>query len=219
MPETRSALLVDYGGVLTTSVSESFRDFCDDAGLPPGLAQEAFLEAYGGPGGDGPIHRVETGAITPDEFAVGLAEVLSERSGISVSPKGLVRRLFAGMQPDEAMFSAVAATRRQGIRTGLLSNSWGSDGYPRQRFAALFDIVVISGEVGVRKPDPQIYELATRRLGVAASDCVFIDDIQANVVAAETAGMAGIVHRDAETTIPQMARLLGVPPGALAGAA
>lgn len=218
MPEQqRSGLLVDYGGVLTTSVTRSFRAFCTDMGLPPNLAKEAFVEAYAGHEGDGPVHRMETGDITVEEFGVGLAQVLTERSGVQVPHEGLIARLFALMDTDEAMFAAVAAARRAGIRTGLLSNSWGSENYPHERFETLFDIVVISGEVGLRKPDPAIFELASRRLGVPPEGCVFVDDLDKNIAVAEAAGMAGILHRDAATSIPQMARLLDLDEAVLAG--
>ena len=210
MPE-RSALLVDFGGVLTTSVTRSFRAVCTELGLPPELAKEAFLEAYhGGHEGNGPVHRMEKGEISVDEFAAGLAQIMSERSGIQVPPEGLVQKLFSLMELDEAMFTAVAAARRAGIRTGLLSNSWGSENYPHHRFEELFDALVISGDVGIRKPDPAIFALAAERLKVQPADCVFIDDLDRNIEAAEEAGMVGILHRKADTTIPRLAELLGL---------
>ena len=210
MPDSR-ALLVDFGGVLTTSVTRSFRAVCTEMGLPPELAKEAFLEAYSsGHEGDGPVHRMETGEITVAEFSAGLAQIMSERSGVTVPPEGLVQKLFALMDLDEAMFAAVAAARRAGVRTGLLSNSWGTQNYPHHRFEELFDIQVISGEVGLRKPDPAIFALASRRIGIEPARCVFVDDLDKNIAAAEEAGMVGILHRSATTTIPQMAQLLEV---------
>lgn len=210
-PAARSALLVDFGGVLTTSVTRSFRAVCTEMGLPPELAKEAFLEAYAsGHEGDGPVHRMEKGEISVEEFAAGLAQIMSERSGVDVPPDGLVAKLFGLMELDEAMFTAVAAARSAGIRTGLLSNSWGSENYPHHRFPELFDTLVISGDVGIRKPDPAIFSLAAERLGVAPADCVFVDDLDKNIEAAEETGMAGILHRSATTTIPQMATLLGL---------
>jgi putative hydrolase of the HAD superfamily len=206
----RSALLIDFGGVLTTSVTRSFRAFCREMGLPSELAKEAFVEAYHHHEGDSPVHQVEVGAITVEEFAAGLADVLTRRGGVEVPAEGLVARLFAGMEPDEAMFAAVAAARRAGVRTGLLSNSWGVDAYPHERFDELFDAVVISGDVGLRKPDPAIFELGARRLGVAPTDCVFVDDLDRNIHVAEALGMAGILHRSAAESIAQIAEHLGL---------
>ena len=214
----RCALLVDFGGVLTTSVTRSFRAVCKDLGLPPELAKEAFLEAYAsGAEGDGPVHRMEKGEISVDEFAAGLAQILTERSGVDVVPDGLVQKLFSLMELDEAMFAAVAGARRAGIRTGLLSNSWGSENYPHHRFTDLFDTQVISGDVGIRKPDPAIFALAAERLALDPGACVFVDDLDRNIEAAVQAGMAGILHLSAETTIPQIAALLDLDEALLRG--
>jgi epoxide hydrolase-like predicted phosphatase len=132
-----------------------------------------------------------------------------------VAADGLVERLFAGMTLDERMIAAVLGARRGGVRTGLLSNSWGSGGYPRDRFVELFDVLVISGEVGLRKPDPAIYALAAQRLGVPAGECVFVDDLDVNVRAAEAAGMHGIWHRSTDDTVAELAEVLGLQPAAL----
>lgn len=218
-PDVRRGLLIDYGGVLTTPVTQSFRRFCRDLGMPSEAVKETFLEAYrAGPGQeDGPVHQLETGHITTDQFARKLAVLLRERTGVSVEPASLIQRLFAHVELDETMIAAVLAARRTGVRTGLLSNSWGDSGYPRHRFAELFDIVVISGEVGLRKPDPAIYALAAQRLGLPPGDCVFVDDLDINVHAAQAAGMAGVVHRSADQTMAQLAPLLGLAEGQLAG--
>ena len=86
------------------------------------------------------------------------------------------------------MFDAVAAARRAGIRTGLVSNSWGEEGYDRARFDELFDVLVISGELGIRKPAPEIYALAAERLGRPPERCVFVDDLPGNLKPAARAG-------------------------------
>lgn len=161
------------------------------------------------------MHRVETGELTADEFAVALARVLSERSGREVPADGLLAGLNAGLHLDERMLAAVETARGAGIRTGLLSNSWDRSVYPRRRFAELFDVLVISGEVGLRKPDPAIYLLAAQRLNLQAAACVFVDDLEANVMAATAVGMAGVHHRTADETLPHLATLLGLEPPAL----
>ncbi len=214
MPERRG-LLVDFGGVLTTSVGRSFRAAATALGLERGLVLETFLEAYRDAGADGPIHRLETGRMTAEEFGGEIAAALSARAGVEVDADGLVERLFAGMALDERMFTAVAGARRAGVRTGLLSNSWGSGGYPRERFAELFDVQVISGEVGLRKPDPAIYALAAERLAVPPEGCVFVDDLDVNVHAAEAAGMHGVLHRSAAETIAELAEVLALEPASL----
>ncbi len=144
-------LLVDFGGVLTTNVFESFRAFCEREGLDPGKVKRLFRED---PQALGELRRLERGGLTEDEFAERFGPLL----GIE-DTDGLVDRLFAGMEADEAMLDAVRAARRAGVRTGLISNSWGAGRYDRTSFEELFDGVVISGEVRLNKPQAEIYEL------------------------------------------------------------
>jgi epoxide hydrolase-like predicted phosphatase len=109
------------------------------------------------------------------------------------------------------MVHAVIALRKAGIKTALVSNSWGGYGYPRETFDEMFDAVVISGEVGLRKPQPEIYLMAAGRIGLQPSDCVFVDDFRVNVEGAEAIGMTGILHRDPAKTIEDLERLFEVP--------
>jgi epoxide hydrolase-like predicted phosphatase len=108
---------------------------------------------------------------------------------------------------DEAMVEAVASTRRRGVKTCLLSNSWGHHPYPTE-IEVLFDAMVISARVGMRKPQPEIFELACKEIDVPAAECVFVDDFRPNVEAAEALGIAGILHRDTRDTIAKLDELL-----------
>jgi putative hydrolase of the HAD superfamily len=198
----RDGLLVDFGGVLTTNVFDSFAQFCRDAGLAPDTVRDLFMHE---PAARAALGDLETGRATEAEFETRFAPLLG------VEPaEGLISRLFAGMRPEERMFEAVAAARRAGVRTGLVSNSWGEEGYDRTRFAELFDAVVISGEIGIRKPAPEIYVLAAERLGRAPERCVFVDDLAGNLKPARAIGMATVLHRDAETTLAELEVHLGV---------
>ncbi|HZU39492.1 MAG TPA: HAD-IA family hydrolase, partial [Solirubrobacteraceae bacterium] len=122
----------------------------------------------------------------------------------------LIDRLFAGSAPDEAMRAAVRRARSGGVRTGLLSNSWGTRRYPRELLAELFDAVTISGEVGLRKPAPGIYALAAERLRLEPRQCVFVDDLPFNLEPAAELGMATVHHQQADSTIAELEQLLGV---------
>jgi epoxide hydrolase-like predicted phosphatase len=201
VPE-RTGLLVDFGGVLTTDVFTSFRAFCEAEGLLPDTVRDRFLKD--------PLARelladLETGKLTEAAFEPKFAAVLE----IDESD-GLIDRLFAGMHADHAMVDAVRAAKRAGIRTGLVSNSWGEGRYDRSEFPDLFDGVVISGEVGIRKPDPQIYALGAEAIDLPPEACVFVDDLAGNLKPARELGMATVHHVSAETTLGELEDLLGV---------
>jgi putative hydrolase of the HAD superfamily len=197
----RHGLIVDYGGVLTTDVFASFRAFCEAEGLAPDTVRDSFRSD---PEARELLAGLETGALAVAEFEprfAALLEVESER---------LIERLIGGMAPDEAMLDGVRAARRAGVRTGLLSNSWGSaTAYDPELLEELFDAWVISSEVGLRKPDPAIYELAADRLGLPPTACVFVDDLPGNLKPARALGMATVLHRgDAAATLAELDALL-----------
>jgi putative hydrolase of the HAD superfamily len=195
-------LLVDYGGVLTTDLFASFRSFCELEGLEPEAIGRRFRE-------DRACRTLlidlETGALPEEEFEPRFAELLG------VNGSGLIDRLFAGSRPDEEMLAAVLKARRSGIRTGLISNSWGTRRYDRSQLAELFDGVVISGEVGIRKPAPEIYEMGAKEIALPPESCVFVDDLRFNLEPAAELGMATVHHTAAPETISELEHLLGVP--------
>jgi epoxide hydrolase-like predicted phosphatase len=104
----------------------------------------------------------------------------------------------------------VRRAREQGIATALLSNSWGND-YPRDMWTDMFDVVVISGEVGMRKPEPRIYQLVCDRLGLQPQQCVFVDDMHYNVDAAVRLGWVGVHHRSYAETAAELEAIFGLP--------
>jgi epoxide hydrolase-like predicted phosphatase len=108
------------------------------------------------------------------------------------------------------MLDAILAARRAGIRTGLISNSWGTRRYDRAKLAELFDGIVISGEVGIRKPTPEIYQLGAQAIGVEPEACVFVDDLAFNLAPAAEQGMATIHHVETEQTVSELEELFGV---------
>ena len=197
-----NGLLVDFGGVLTTNVFDSFRAFCVDEGLDPDSIRRLFRED---PEALRLVRGLETSAVTEAEFGDRFGALL----GID-DTADLVERMFSGLQPDEAMLGALRAARAAGIRTGLISNSMGAGRYDRDAFPELFDGVVISGDVGLHKPQPEIFRLGCERVGLEPGACVFVDDLRENCEGAEAVGMTAVLHRGAETTVPELERLLGV---------
>jgi epoxide hydrolase-like predicted phosphatase len=201
VPELRG-LLVDYGGVLTTDIFASFRAFCTAEGLEPETVRDHFRSD---PEATRLLVGLETGALSEVEFEPRFAALLG------VSSERLIDRLFGGMEPDAAMIAGVRAARAAGLRTGLLSNSWSASHYDGLLAEELFDAWVISGDVGLRKPDPAIYALAAERMELPAAAIAFVDDLPGNLKPARALGMTTIVHRgDAGETLGELERAFGV---------
>jgi epoxide hydrolase-like predicted phosphatase len=197
-------LLIDFGGVLTTSVWDSFGSFCEAEGLDRDDVKKAFRE---NPEALALLRRLETGELSEEQFETPFGALL----GISPDRHGgLVDRLFGGMQPDQAMVEALPRAREAGIRTGLISNSWGRGRYDRSSFERLFDGVVISGEVGLHKPQPEIFHLGAERIAVDPGSCVFVDDLRENCDGAEAVGMTAVLHRHSDETLDELEQLLGI---------
>ena len=200
----KSALLVDFGGVLTTSIWVAFGEFCEAEGLDRETVRSLFRDD---PEALGLLRGLETGELDEAAFEPRFAALL----GLD-DHEGLIGRLFGGLGPDEAMIGAVRAARAGGIATGLISNSWGLGIYDRAP-VDLFDATVISGDVGLHKPQPEIYRLACERLEVEPPDAVFVDDLRENVAGAEAVGMTAVLHRDSAETIARLEELFGVELG------
>ncbi len=196
-------LLVDFGGVLTTNVFDSFRAFGEAEGLGADAVKRAFREDTEALG---LLRQLERGDIEVEDFEPNFGA----RIGVS-NTDGLVGRLFGGVGPDNAMLAAVRRAGDAGIRTGLISNSWGAGlSYDQSLLDELFDAVVISGDVGMHKPEPAIYMLGAERLGVLPEYCVFVDDLRENCQGAEEVGMTAILHRGAPATVLELERLFRV---------
>jgi putative hydrolase of the HAD superfamily len=196
------ALVVDFGGVLTTNIWRAFGQFCEAVGLPEDTVLELFRTD---PEALALLRKLETGELEPEEFEPRFGALL----GVSET-EALIDRLFAGLEPEETMIEAVRKAREGGIRTGLISNSWGLGIYDRGAPTDLFDASVISGEVGLHKPQPEIYVLACERLGVRPAEAVFVDDLRENCDGAEAIGMTALLHRKADATVARLEDLLGV---------
>jgi putative hydrolase of the HAD superfamily len=201
--EHKTGLLVDWGGVMTSNLLASFSAFCREEGLDPSALSGIFRSNHQA---RELLIGFEEGRIEEADFELGLGELL----GVA-SAEGLIDRLFSGSTVEESMVSAVRAARAGGLRTGLISNSWGTTRYPHDLLEELFDGIVLSGEVGMRKPAPRIYELGAEAVGLRPSQCVFVDDLPFNLPPAQELGMAVVHHTSPESTIAELEQILGIP--------
>lgn len=185
---------MDYAGVLTPGVADSWRAFEAEHGIPARTIASILWAAYEpGESGDNPIAMLERGELEVGEFEQRLAQQLRDE-GHDVEAEGLVAALFRDLQPAGGVWDLVRDVRAAGVPTVLVSNSWGFSGYPRAMLEAAFDELVLSGEVGMRKPNRDIFEHAASLVGASLEDSVFIDDAPANVRAAEGYGLTGVLH-------------------------
>ena len=195
-------MLFDFGGVLTTSVWDSFAAFCRSEGLDPDAIKNLFRTD---PEALKELRGLETGELSESDFEA----TFGKRLGLE-NPDGLIDSMFVGMLPLEPMVDAVRQIRASELLTGLVSNSWSTEHYDRKLLAELFDAVVISAEVHLHKPQPEIYRLAAERLEVEPGECIFVDDLKENCEGAEAVGMTPLRHRDAQETIAKLGELTGL---------
>ncbi len=216
MPEPHGlrGLVVDWGGVLTGDMRTAVETWAESDGVPldvyVGIVRDWMGEPYGAEARLNPVHALERGEMTVPDFEVRLAAALTERSGRVFEADGLLERMFENFVHASDMSALVRRARAAGLRTGLLSNSWGND-YPRDGWDEMFDVVVISGEVGMRKPEPRIFEHTLQVLGLRPEECVLVDDLAHNVAAAAALGIVGVRHRSYAETLAELETLFGLP--------
>lgn len=203
------ALIVDFGGVLTTPLQDSLVAFAEQEGIDVQDFVRAALAAYAG-ADDDLVTRFETGHIEDSEFAVQFAKRLEEISGKTVEPEGLVGRILAGLRLEADMVELLRRAKAKGYKTALLSNSWGTSSYPMELLNEVCDVVVISGEVGMRKPDPEIFTHTLELLGIEAERAVFVDDHPGHLKTAVELGMKTVLHRDPEQSVGEVEELLAL---------
>jgi putative hydrolase of the HAD superfamily len=208
-------VITDWGGVMTNPIAQTVDTWLEaeqiDRESYHAVVRPWVTQAYGADEGENPVHALERGERPNEDFEAQLAARLVDINGLPVSAVGLLKRMFAASVLDVAMQDLLRALRRAGLRTAMLSNSWGAGDYPRHLFPELFDAVVISCEVGMRKPEERIFRLAAELLGLEPAECVFIDDIEANVLAAEAVGLVGLQHHQTGSTVERLSELLGIP--------
>jgi epoxide hydrolase-like predicted phosphatase len=197
-------LILDFGGVVTTDYRGSVAAFLSRSGIAP----EVFVKAMTGDTAfRANLSAAEAGRISQAAFEAALGEFLG------IPCDGFVRTICEGLRPCQPVLDLVARARAAGRTTAVLSNSFGSGGYDMYAgygLDALFDAVVISDRVGMRKPDEDIYRLTVKTLGVDPASCVFVDDTAENLPTAAALGMAVVHFTDVAAAVSDLEALLGL---------
>ena len=207
-------LLVDWGGVLTGPLTPTIERWAADHEVDLVAYFHVMDDWLGGKYARearmNPIHALERGEMENPEFEQFLAHEMSLRSSKEFVAEGFLQRMFNYFEHSHDMNALVHRAHRAGIRTALLSNSWGNE-YPREGWDDMFDAVIISGEVGMRKPEERIYQYAAEQLNLSPHECVFVDDLHLNVEAAVSLGIIGVHHIDYETTAKELEAIFNIP--------
>jgi putative hydrolase of the HAD superfamily len=191
------AVISDFGGVLTTPLLEAFLAIQRESGIPLGALGQA-VRALAARDGANPLFELETGRLRERDFIAGLEAALAEELGREVELAGFGEAYFAQLHPNAELLDYLRSLRERGLRLALLTNNvreWEPLWRPKLPVDELFEVVVDSAFVGMRKPDPEIYRLTLERLDLAPEACVFLDDTDVNVATARELGMRAVWFR------------------------
>jgi putative hydrolase of the HAD superfamily len=210
------AVISDFGGVLTSPLINSFASFQDRTGISPeslGGAMQAIAEADGAY----PLFELETGRLTEAEFLAKIEAALEPLIGHRPEMHRFSEIYFEALEPNEPMIELMRDLRGRGYRMALLTNNvreWEPLWRSMLPVDEIFEVVVDSGFVGIRKPDPPIYELTIERLGdgIGPADCLFVDDVEVNIEAARALGMTAVHFRSSEQAIAEIETALTATP-------
>lgn len=195
-----TCLMVDFGGVLTSSVLEAFAGYEVRQAVAPGTVARLLRED---PDAAALLVEHECGRLSDEDFEDGLVE-RARVHGARLTPRGLIRGLQSGLRPDEQMIRYVRSLHEAGVGVAVVSNALGQGCYDGYDLLGLATVVVRSNELGVRKPSRGIYEHAARELGVQASQCVLVDDVEVNLAGAARLGVQGVLHVSAAASIARL---------------
>jgi putative hydrolase of the HAD superfamily len=203
------ALVTDFGGVLTNPLIESFLAYQRETGVAFEDLGNAMARIMEEDGGRHPLFELEKGNVTEQEFTDRLGAQLGRRLDT------LGAAYFANLHPNEPMIEYLRGLKAEGLRLALLTNNV-REWEPLWRaklpdVEELFEVIVDSGFVGMRKPEREIYELTLERMGggLRFEECAFVDDIELNCEAARALGMKAVRFHDTEQAIEELDAVLG----------
>ncbi|MBB4662523.1 HAD family hydrolase [Conexibacter arvalis] len=205
------AVVSDFGGVLTTPLLEAFTAVQTAHGIPLEALGEAMVRATERNGGVQPLFELEKGEISERAFVAQLNAGLTDVLGRPVELDGFGEAFFAALRPNDELFAFMRQLHGRGYRMAILTNNvreWEPLWRAMLPIDEIFELVVDSAFVGMRKPDPAIYQLLLERLGLPAGAAVFLDDLEINCDAASALGMRAVHFRDNAQAIGELERLL-----------
>jgi putative hydrolase of the HAD superfamily len=212
-PSSITTVISDFGGVLTTPLVQSFAAVQDETGIP----FEELAKAMGRieeADGKHPLYELETGHLSEVGFLTKLGDALEPALGHRPALHRFRETYFEALHPNPPMIDLMREAKDSGHRMGMLTNNvreWEPLWRSMLPVDEIFEVVVDSGFVGCRKPDPEIYEITLERLdGVPAEECLFIDDVDVNCAAARGLGMASVHYQHNDQAIPEIRAALGL---------
>ena len=207
------AVLWDFGGVITSSPFEAFNRYEAENGLP-----EDFLRSINATDPEtNAWARLESSQISVDEFDELFARE-AEARGHRVMGKEVLDLLSGDVRPE--MVSALGIIK-QNHRIGCITNNVNTGQGPGMakssdkasqvaEIMAMFDVVIESSKVGIRKPDPKIYQMTCEQISIAPEETIYLDDLGINLKPARALGMATIKVLNANQALADLEKLLGI---------
>jgi putative hydrolase of the HAD superfamily len=202
------AVISDFGGVLTTPLLGSFMALQDETGIEPGTLGRA-MQRIAERQGEHPLFELERGRVPEADFLEALSRELEPELGHKPQLHRFSEIYFDALKVNEPMIGLMRDAKDRGFRTALLTNNireWEPLWRAMLPVDEIFDVVVDSAFVGMRKPEPEIYELTVERLGdgIGPPDCLFVDDVEVNIDAARELGMRAVHFQSNEQAIPEI---------------
>ena len=200
------AIISDFGGVLTSPMIDGFTAFEESSGISVeqlGIAMGKLWERDG----VHPLFELETGRMTEPAFLGGIADQLTEQLGRPITLEGFGEAYFRHLHPNERLIDYMRSLKARGYRMAICTNNareWTSLWRAMLPVEEIFSVVVDSGFVGMRKPEPEIYALTLERLGVPAEAALFVDDIELNCDAARALGLRAVWFHTTDQAIEEI---------------
>jgi len=198
------AVLFDLGGVVLGSPLHAIAAYEREHGIPLGFVNRVVVAS----GPQGAWSRLERGELAMETFHPAF-EAECASAGQAIDVRSLMELVHQASEPRPIMLDAIRRIRAQGLSTGAITNNWVSESEGARELRPNFDSFVESCVTGVRKPDPRIYRIACKGLGIDPSEAVFLDDIGANLKPARALGMTTIKVEDPGDALRELAGVLG----------